>query len=190
MSRLPSHVKIDGDRVALTPVFYSYWKFTAERQNIFFRRLAGANALPLTDDEILQSYKFTNSYRTSDRVSQFLVRNVIYGENQSDRAEEVFFRILLFKLFNKIETWRLLERELGRISLSAYNYGAFDEVLSAAMKTGTAIYSAAYIMPSAGGVFGLLPVPWTPSLGVLVGSEVDHGTKDIGTTYVQPGVQV
>jgi len=37
---------------------------------------------------------------------------------------------------------------------------------------------------------GLLPVSRTPSLGVLVGSEVDHGTKDNGTTDVQPGVQV
>jgi hypothetical protein len=154
MPRVPSQIKIKGDRVTLTPVFYSYWKFAAERQNIFFRRLGGANAFPVTKDEILQSFKFTNSYRASDRVSQFLIRQVIYGEGYSDQPDDIFFRILLFKLFNKIETWRLLESKLGRISLSMYDYDALDAVLSMAMKSGIRIYSAAYIMPSAGGAFG------------------------------------
>src|SRR4051812_26195126 len=61
----------------LTAVFDSYWRFAAERQAIFFRRIEGARA-PWTNDPILGTYKFTNAYRASDRVSQYLIRSVIY----------------------------------------------------------------------------------------------------------------
>ena len=62
---------------------------------------------------MLATYKFTNAYRASDRVSQYLIRNVIYRDDLPMSPHEVFFRILLFKLFNKIETWELLERAIG-----------------------------------------------------------------------------
>jgi hypothetical protein len=55
-----------------TVVFETYWRFAAERQAIFFRRLEGRPA-PWTDDPILQQHKFTNAYRASDRVSQYLI---------------------------------------------------------------------------------------------------------------------
>lgn len=87
-------------------VFDSYWEFAAERQAIFFRRIAN-EPVPWTDDQILLAFRFTNAYRASDRVSQYLIRNVIYTGSYS--LEEQVFRILLFKLFNKIETWQLLE---------------------------------------------------------------------------------
>src|SRR5438094_843323 len=58
-----------------SPVYETYWRFAAERQRIFFSRLAGDPA-PWTVDPILGSYKFTNAYRASDRVSQYLIRNV------------------------------------------------------------------------------------------------------------------
>ncbi len=59
-----------------TVVYDTYWKFAVERQNIFFKRMLG-NADNVTDDTILQEYKFTNAYRASDRVSQYLIKNVI-----------------------------------------------------------------------------------------------------------------
>ncbi len=147
-------IVLDGRTVQPTPVFLSYWKFAAERQNIFFRRLAGSNAPTLTDDEILQVYRFTNSYRASDRVSQYLIREVLYGDTLADDSTDMFFRATLFKLFNKIETWQLLEAEFGEIHFADYDYDAYDSILSAAMESGRRIYSAAYIMPSAGHAFG------------------------------------
>jgi hypothetical protein len=56
----------------------------------------------------------------------------------------------LFKLFNRIDTWRLLESVVGPIHPETYDYGVFDGVLSDAMSHGRRIYSAAYIMPSGG----------------------------------------
>ena len=88
-----------------TEVFNTYWRFAAERQAIFFRRLAKESA-PWTTDPVMQQFKFTNAYRAADRVSQFLIREVIYRGTQE--IEEIFFRTILFKLFNKIETWQVL----------------------------------------------------------------------------------
>jgi thymidylate kinase len=130
-----------------TVVFETYWRFAAERQAIFFRRLGGAPP-PWTNDPVLLEYKFTNSYRASDRVSQYLMRHVIYEGKQS--AEEIFFRIVLFKFFNRIETWELLRNELGTISFAEYSFERYDAILNRALSEKSPIYSAAYIMPSGG----------------------------------------
>jgi thymidylate kinase len=92
-------------------VYDTYWRFAAERQDIFFRRWEGRKP-PWTHDPILTEFKFTNVYRASDRVSQYLIQKVIYHGEQSE--EEIFFRTILFKLFNKIETWELLLRLWAR----------------------------------------------------------------------------
>jgi hypothetical protein len=128
-----------------TAVFDTYWRFAGERQQIFFRRIE-QNAWPLTSDPILRAHKFTNVYRASDRVSQFLIRNVIYRGDPS--PDEVFFRTLLFKFFNRTSTWDLLERELGEVRWDAYRFESYDAVLTGAMEENAKIYSPAYIIPS------------------------------------------
>ena len=137
----------------VSEAYESYWRFAAERQAVFFRRVRGVTH-PWTHDPVLATYKFTNVYRASDRVSQYLIRNVIYRGDLSKSPREVFFRILLFKLFNKIETWELLERALGAITFEDYRFAAYDAVLSRARQTGRRIYSAAYIMPPGSRAFG------------------------------------
>jgi hypothetical protein len=130
-----------------TVVYDTYWRFAKERQDTFFRRFNGEPA-PWTSDPILRVHKFTNAYRASDRVSQYLIKNVIYTGDQI--AEEVVFRILLFKFFNKIETWELLSNQIGSLSYSTFNCEQYDSILSKAICDGKRIYSAAYIMPSGG----------------------------------------
>ena len=129
-------------------VYDTYWRFASERQEVFFRQFSGVTAT-LTCDPILRKHKFTNAYRASDRVSQYLIRHVIYEGEQS--CEEIFFRTLLFKLFNKISTWRLLQSRLGEISWRSYSFRHYDAVLSAALAAAERIYSGAYIMPTARG---------------------------------------
>jgi hypothetical protein len=134
-----------------TQVFHTLWRFAAERQEIMFRRLRG-DSEPWTCDPILERYRFTNAYRVLDRVSQYLVRHVIYCGSQA--PDEVFFRILLFKFFNRIDTWELLLRNFGEITWRDYRFSAFDRVLTAAIDAGDRIFSAAYIMPSGKSSFG------------------------------------
>jgi hypothetical protein len=130
--------------VRTTAVFDTYWRFAAERQAVFFRRLEGA-ASPWTQDPVLTRHKFTNAYRASDRVSQYLIREVAYRGRQ--QPDEVVFRIVLFKLFNRIATWELLERELGEVAWDGFDVDRYDVVLSGALARGKRIYSAAYIVP-------------------------------------------
>jgi hypothetical protein len=126
-------------------VFDTYWRFAVKRQEAFFARLSGFDG-PWSDDHIIQTYKFTNAYRASDRVSQYLIKNVIYSGYWSDT--DTFLRILLFKLFNKIETWELLESQFGEISSKTFDVDKYSFVLDTVMAAGGRIYSAAYIMPS------------------------------------------
>mgnify|MGYP006863357740 CR=1 FL=1 len=93
-------INIQKEGLKKTKVYDTYWKFACERQNIFMRKLMGEKD-NLTEDIILREYKFTNTYRASDRVSQYLIKNVIYQRGYTE--EDTIFRILLFKIFNKID---------------------------------------------------------------------------------------
>ncbi len=131
-------------------VLDTYWKFAADRQEIFFNRIS--RITQLTVDPILLKHKFTNSYRAADRVSQYLIREIIYKGDQT--PNELLFRILLFKLFNKIETWELLQQELGTVTWADFSFELYSKVLDQALHAGEPIYSGAYIMPSGKSSFG------------------------------------
>ena len=141
------HPVLTKSRIRTTDVFNTYWRFAAERQSVFFRRGSGALP-PWTSDPILLRFRFTNAYRAADRVSQFLIRQV--QANGPQHNDTLFFRTILFKIFNRIDTWQLLESVLGSITLERYEYTSYDRVLSEAMARGQSIYSASYIMPSGG----------------------------------------
>lgn len=125
-------------------VTQAFWELAAERQNIFFRRLAGEPA-PWTQDEILQRYKFCNAYRASDRVSQYLLREVIYGPRPYSDADQLF-RIVLFRLFSRESTWELLEDSIGDIRSETYNTARYANVLDAAASDGRTLYTGAFIL--------------------------------------------
>ena len=131
-----------------TEVFVTFWQFAAERQAIYFRRLR-ESAAPWTLDPVLQMFRFTNAYRAADRASQFLIRDVIHRGSQD--SSELFFRIVLFRLFNRIETWERIQEAVGTPTATAYSFVRYDEVLSDALSRREAIYSPAYIIPSAQG---------------------------------------
>lgn len=138
-------IRIAGRQLHPTAVFDTYWKFAQKRQNLYFARLNNKEE-PWTGDEILQTYRFTNVFRVTDRVSQYLVRSVIYEPGLSKDPTEVIFRTLLFKLFNKIETWEELKSKLGEVTWRSFDYRRYSTVLDKAAALGP-VYSAAYVMP-------------------------------------------
>jgi hypothetical protein len=133
-----------------TVVYDELWRFAAERQKIFVNRQT-QQLPPWTNDPILRAYRFTNAYRASDRVSQFLIRRVIYEGSQTE--SEVVFRVLLFKLFNKIETWELLTAALGDVTARKFSVEKYSGIFERALQSGRRIYSGAYIMPSGSKTF-------------------------------------
>jgi hypothetical protein len=121
-------------------VFDAYWELAAERQRIFYRRLHQMPS-PWTEDEILLKYRFCNAFRASDRVSQYHIRRVVYGEHLSREPEDVIFRCLLFRFFNSISTWELLERLYGDPRLSNFDVGRWYKD----MDVGQGLFNAAYM---------------------------------------------
>jgi len=133
-----------GRAMKATEVFDTYWRFAAARQGLYEARLRGQPA-PWTSDPILRRHRFTNCYRAADRVSQFLISQVIYEGSQD--PGEVVFRTLLFKVFNRIATWQRLEACIGEVSWREYDYARYERVLTAAFTSGERLYSAAYVVP-------------------------------------------
>lgn len=124
-------------------VYDLYWYFAYERQNIFNKKYSG-ESLPWTNDKIFQNYKFCNSYRVNDRVSQYLLKNIIYNGTKYSK-EDTIFRIILFKLFNKESTWELLINHFKNITLSNFDFNEYSKVLSDSKEKGIKIYNDAYI---------------------------------------------
>ena len=119
-----------------------YFYFIQERMNIFWGKYNHQDHL--TDDPILQEYKFTNVYRASDRVSQYLIKNVIYRDLDRYAPEDVLLRILVFKVFNRIETWEYLNKYLD-VRVNTYNVERLSKLLTKRQKD-YPIFSNAYMM--------------------------------------------
>lgn len=103
---------------------------------------------PWTEDAVLSSYRFTNVFRVSDRVSQRLVSDVQYGSQRSQSTDEVFYRTMVFKTWNREDVWDEIERVLGPVSWQSTPPSEIVKVLDAMHARGERVYSAAYIMPA------------------------------------------
>src|SRR6266545_1456341 len=130
----PREFRVGARTLRVSECFDTYWRFAAERQRIFHHRAAG-KPHPWTQDPILSRHKFTNVYRAADRVSQYLISEVIYNGPQD--TEELVFRVLLFKLFNRVEIWQLLTDRLGAPPRWAdYDYATYQNILGEPRKHG------------------------------------------------------
>lgn len=136
-------IRVGSRTLVASDVLGSYWFVAAERQRMYHRRLQGAPG-PWSMDPILSAHRFTNAYRAADRVSQDLIR-LQYDGPQG--AEDILLRTLLFRFFNKPQTWRLIQDAVGVVSTSTFDVAAIDRVLEAALARGQRVYSPAYIIP-------------------------------------------
>jgi len=126
-----------------TTGYDAYWMFAIERQNVYLRRIAGHTG-PLTDDPVLGANRFTNAYRAADRVSQHLITDILYDRPRS--WVDTFARTLVFKVFNRVDTWEHLLDRLGDVNADTVTSGAVDAAI-AEVADRQPVYSAAYIMP-------------------------------------------
>ncbi len=142
----PKVITIDGQKCKPTLILDTFFVFVAKRYRVHRNRLAG-RPQPWTDDPILQQYPFTNVFRVLDRVTQYILRNVIETGDRS--LEEQCFRVMLFRSFNKIETWEALTEHFGELTWRDFDLNAYEKVLLDRMNNGVALYGPAYILPSA-----------------------------------------
>jgi hypothetical protein len=126
-------------------VYDLYWKFAAERQAIFERRIAGSPP-PWSDNPIFQRFKFCNVFRAADRVSQYLIRDVAYCPTKSTNADRIF-QIVAFRTFSKPETWKEVIKQIGRPpTLDDLASGDFERALSMLKARGNGLYTGAFIL--------------------------------------------
>lgn len=140
---LPSVLRFGGAVLRSSPVLDTYFRFAAERQATFARRISGLPS-PWTTDEIISTYRFTNVYRAADRVSQFLISEVIGHRTDPD---DLYLRIVLFKIFNRIDTWQRLVEHFGEPTAAEFDHERYGAMLDRDMAHGRRVYSPAYIVP-------------------------------------------
>lgn len=121
-----------------------FWTFVQKRQRMFALRAMGINP-PWTGDPILASHRFTNVYRAADRVSQYLIRNVLYDDVRP--RDTLAFRAVLFRMFNLIETWEMLTARLGESpTLSNWNWRLYRQFMDEHIAHGGKLWTGAYMV--------------------------------------------
>lgn len=122
---------------------YYYFYFISERMNIFWKRIDNQKS-PWTTDPILAQHKFTNAYRFLDRESQYLISQII--NPFQGKPEDLILCIIIYKIFNKSQTWEYLLTKLGTYP----RVSTFDPVQIAAylsqLQATQPIFNNAYMM--------------------------------------------
>jgi len=72
-----------------------------------------------------------------------LIRQVQYHPERPQTPPEVFFRTLLFKVFNKIETWEALERAHGPLVWKGIDLNGINRTLTGLRERGKPAFSTA-----------------------------------------------
>ena len=126
-------------------VYELYWKFTYERQKAFETRLSGKPA-PWSDDPIIEEYKFCNVFRATDRVSQYMIREVCYNEEASHPDDRIF-QIVAFRFFSNTKTWDGIRAYLGRAPIiNDLADGTFEASLEHVRQKNGKLYTGAFIL--------------------------------------------
>ncbi len=133
----------ENDIIPNDNVLRYYFYFMQERMKIFWNRCN--SSFPLTKDPILAKYKFTNVYRACDRVSQYLLSRIIYNSDKDISDKDLLLNILVFKIFNKIETWEYLINEVGWVRVENFDVKTISHLLTERQQS-FPIFSNAYMM--------------------------------------------
>ena len=117
-----------------------YVDFVNRRQYVFYQKLTNPNYV----DPILGEYKFTNVYRVLDRVSQYMLKNVIYSGKQ-DKLN-IFFRVFIFNHFKTIAFWEYLKHKEIELTPDTFSPEEFISCLND-YKGARKLFTNAYMLP-------------------------------------------
>ena len=155
-----------------------YFYFMQERMNMFWRKIDGNKYNEWSKDPILRTFKFTNVYRATDRVSQYLIKDVIYKDIEKFSPKDVLLRIIIFKIFNKIETWEYLNENLNEyLKVETFNPHKISLLLSK-RQTCSPIFSNAYMMTGSHRDYDHLPSKHEKWLTMVKKEMIDGGAFD------------
>lgn len=115
--------------------------FVDEREHVRREREAGAPR-PWTEDKILDTYRFCNIRRRDDRVSAWVIKNIIepYKTNP-----QLWFMLCCARLINWPPTIQTLINE-GLWPVDGFDAGAFGDAIDRRVESGEKTWTGAYII--------------------------------------------
>lgn len=132
-----------------------FWRFVADRQRVFVKRVLRREPPPWTDDATLAGVYFTNVYRELDRGTRYLINNILpYSAEDPIAPPDVLFSVVVYRLFNWIPTYEALTTEFGEPFLRAQTWDPERAIalLDARQKAGNQITTGAYMINATGAV--------------------------------------
>ena len=117
--------------------------FVWEREAIRLARING-HPRPWSDDPILSKYKFTNIRRKHDRVSEWLLNQIIepYAERQ-----DLWFTLLICRLINWPPTIEaLINNNIIPCAPEEFNHKGFVKTIEELKEHNPKVYSGAYMV--------------------------------------------
>lgn len=156
---------------SMSSLLYFVW----EREVIRIVKSRGAER-PWTKDPVLERYKFTNIRRRDDRVSRWIIDNVIAPNEQ---RQDLWFILLITRLINWPPTLQhLIEKDILFRSAGDFNPVQFSDAVESFKATGGKVYSGAYMVyptkMDPGGVKSLAIARHIILPALDIGYEIDH----------------
>lgn len=119
-----------------------FWYFANERYALFENRLLTGIPVP-SADPIMNENRFTNTFRATDRVSQRMIK--LQYDGDWDPAS-LLLRTLLFKVFNREQTWDAIVEEFGEPTAHNWEPVAVQSLLDDMAAAGEQIFTGSYMM--------------------------------------------
>jgi 5-hmdU DNA kinase, helical domain len=119
-----------------------FFAFMAAREQLRLRKEAG-EPWPWSDDEILNTYKFTNVKREHDRTTRWMRKNWT-GPHENAPSGEIIFNCALFRYFGTAEFAAAVGWQ------TSYNPEYVIEIARRRHQNGLPVFTGAYIIPSLG----------------------------------------
>lgn len=116
------------------------YEFIRDRTEVYYNKEILKNPAPWTENPILREVKFTNVRREWDRQSRNLIKYICEADED---LKTRCFNIILFRLWNKLESWSMLEEgKLLQFPLAQEKFDEYYELIK--LTDNHTWYSAAY----------------------------------------------
>jgi hypothetical protein len=117
-----------------------FWNFVVERQAIYHKRMVLGEMPPWTRNVVLREYFFTNVYRELDKGTVFLIKNILKLPDDKD----LLFAIMVYRLFNDIDTFRFLMLRCKMTKYGAWDWEKASRYLNAYENHGNRVFTDAF----------------------------------------------
>jgi len=116
-----------------------FWYYIHERHSIYKKSKLLRLNKPWTTDKILNKYKFTNVFRDLDTGTKYVIEKIIH---KCKNIEDLFFNIIIYRLYNKIETFDFL----GIQDVNNFNINVFEAKLRELKSKGIHVFTNAFLV--------------------------------------------